>query len=327
MKRKGWKIDKMIFLSGILIFCLPIFSFSQDFPTKPVNILVGFAPGIPTEVSIRLLAKNAEKFLGQPFVISNNGGGGGAVALGIVAKQKPDGYHLFGGTSTPLVRIPQFRPVAYKPEEFIPIMHLGAPESGLAVRADSPWKTLKDLVEYARKNPGKIAYTSTGTGLPMHLAMEYIAKQEGGIQWTHVPSGDRDPILALLGGSVSACSTGTQWIPHVKAGTLRALVTYGEKRLKTFPEIPILRELGYDFINETVILLAAPQGTPPSIVKKLDDAFRKAMDAPEFVDYMEKMEYAITYRNHGDIKRYLEDAYARIGKMIQELKIPREEKK
>jgi tripartite-type tricarboxylate transporter receptor subunit TctC len=323
MKRKGWKI---ISLSGIL-FLIPILSSAQSYPTKPINVLVGFAPGGTMDISTRVLASKAEKFLGQPFIISNNGGGGGSVALGIVAKERPDGYYLAGCTSTGLIRIPQFRPVPYKLEDFVPIMHFGAPQTGLVVKADSPWKTLKELVEYAKKNPGKVSYSSTGVGSPMHLAMEYVAKQEG-IQWTHVPYPGSTPALtALMGGHVTAQSGSTEWIPQVKAGEVRLLATHGEKRMKIFPDVPIFRELGYDFINETVFMVAAPKGTPSPIVKKLEEAFHKAMDDSDFIQAMERMEIEITYRNSEDTKKYLEEAYVRLGKMIIELKIPKEPEK
>lgn len=323
MKRKGWEI---IFLSGI-IFLIPILSSAQPYPTKPINILVGFAPGGTMDISTRVLSSKAEKFLGQPFLISNNGGGGGSVALGIVAKERSDGYYLAGCTSTGLIRIPQFRPVPYKLEDFVPIMHFGAPQTGVVVKADSPFRTFKDLVEYAKKNPGKVTYSSTGVGSPMHLAMEYVAKQEG-IQWTHVPYPGSTPALtALMGGHVTAQSGSTEWIPQIRAGEVRLLATHGEKRMKIFPDVPTFRELGYDFINETVFMVAAPKGTPSPIVKKLEEAFHQAMDDPEFIQLMEKMEIEITYRNSEDTKKYLEEAYARLGKMIIELKIPKEPEK
>jgi tripartite-type tricarboxylate transporter receptor subunit TctC len=323
MKRKGWRI---IFLSGI-IFLFPVLSPAQSYPTKPISILVGFAPGGTMDVSTRVLAGKAEKSLGQPFIITNNGGGGGSVALGIVGKEKADGYSLAGCTSTGLIRIPQFRTVPYKLEDFVPIMHFGAPQTKVMVRSDSPFKTFKDLVEYGKKNPGKVTYSSTGVGSPMHLAMEYVGKQEG-IQWTHVPyPGSAPALTALLGGHVTAQSGSTEWIPQIKAGAVRLLGTHGEKRMKLFPEVPTFRELGYDFINETVFMVAAPKGTPLAIVKKLEEAFHKAMDDPEFIQTMEKMEIEITYRTSEDTKKYLEEAYARLGKMITELKIPREPEK
>ena len=272
-------------------------------------------------------ASKAEKFLGQPILVTNNGAGGGSVALGIVKNYKPDGYNLAGCTSTGLVRIPQFRTVPYSLDDFIPIMHYAAPQTGLVVRSDSPWKTVKELVDYAKKNPDKVTYSTTGVGSPMHLAMEFIAKQEG-IRWTHVPyPGSAPAMTALLGGHVTAQSGDAIWIPHVKEGSLRLLATHGEIRMKTFPNVPTFREVGYDFINETVFMMAAPKGTPMPIVKKLEDAFHRAMEDPEFIQTMAKLELEITYRNSEDTKKYLEEAYVRLGKMIQELKLPKEVEK
>jgi tripartite-type tricarboxylate transporter receptor subunit TctC len=324
--KKEWKMRNLGPLFGFLLLVIPALAFTQEFPTKPINVLVSFPPGGEGDILPRLLASKAEKFLGQPLIISNRGGGGGSVALGIVAKEKPDGYHLVSCASTALVRVPQFRTVTYKLEDFVPIMHYVTPQSGLTVRADSPWKTFKEFIEYAKKNPGKVTYTTTGTGTPQHLSMEYIAKKEE-IQWTNVPSPGGLSHTSLLGGHVTACSGGTTFIPHVRAGMLRLLATHGEKRMKSFPDVPTLRELGYDFINETVFLFAAPKGVPPSIVKKLDDTLREAMDNPEFLQAADKFEYEVSYRNSEETKRYLEEAYVRVGKMIIELKIPREEEK
>jgi tripartite-type tricarboxylate transporter receptor subunit TctC len=304
----------------------PDLALSQDYPTKPINMLIGFRPGGPGDIYPRLIAKKAEPFLGQPFVCSNDGGGGGSVALAIVAKQKPDGYHLAAPTSAHLIRIPQFRTVPYKHEDFIPLLHYGAPGSGIVVKGDSPWKTLKEFLDYAKKNPGKVSYTSLGIGSPMHIAMEYIAKQEG-ITWTHIPADPKiDPIVPVLGGHVTASSAGVTWIPHVKAGELRLLATLGEKRMKKFPDAPTLCELGYDFVNEVVYILAAPKGTPPVIVKKLEEAFQKSLDA-DFVQQLEKFDVEFSYRNSEETRRYLDEAYVRLGKLIHELKIPKEEEK
>jgi tripartite-type tricarboxylate transporter receptor subunit TctC len=276
---------------------------------------------------MRLLGSKTEKFLGQPFIMTNNGGGGGSVAMAILAKEKPDGNYLAGCSSTSLIRIPQFRTVPYTHEDFVPIMHFGAPPSGLVVRADSPWKTLKEFVEYAKKNPGKVTYSSMGIGSPMHLAMEFIAKQEG-IEWTHVPyPGSGPAFIALLGGHVTAQSGSSESFPHVREGTIRLLATHHEKRWKSFPDVPTLRELGYDFINESVFMFAAPKGTPLSVVRKLDEAFRKGMENPEFIKTMEKLEIEISYRDSEDLKKYLEEAYVRLGKMIRELKLPKEPEK
>ena len=323
----GGIMKRTILLGVLLLLVVPALSRAQEYPTKPINILITFAPGGNVGNTIRFLASKAEKSLGQPFLLSNNGAGGGSVALTITAKERPDGYHLSGCTSTGLIRLPQFRSVPYKFEDFVPIMHYGGSCSGIVVRSNSPWTTLKEFVEYAKKNPGKINYSTLGVGSPHHLAMEYIAKKEG-IQWTHIPYPGSGPALtAVLGGHVTAESGDSTWMPHVQQGTLRLLATHTETRMRTFPNIPTMREMGYDFINETVYMLAAPRGTPPAIINKLDNAFHKAMDDPDFLQLMDKMEIQVTYRNSEETRKYLEDAYVRLGRMIQELKLPKEPEK
>jgi tripartite-type tricarboxylate transporter receptor subunit TctC len=296
----------------------------QEYPTRPINILISFAPGGVMDISTRAIAARAEKFLGQPFVISNNGGGGGAVAAAIVSTEKPDGYNLLACTSTTLVRIPQYRTVPYSLNDFVPIMQHATTESGIAVRADSPFKTLKDLVEYARKNPRKVTYSTLGIGSPMHLAMEYIAKQEG-VVWIHVPyQGSMPSVTALLGGHVTATSSSTEWKPFVQEGKLRLLATQGLKRMKDFPNVPTMKELGYDFYNDTTFLVVAPKGTPLEIVKKLEDAFHKAFNDPEYAAILAKIDHVPAFRNSEDTRKFLEAAYEINGKWIAELKIPKE---
>ncbi len=327
MKRAGWNIGKVVFLCGWFLLLMSDLLHAQEFPAKPINMVVTFSPGGSADPSMRLLASKTEKFLGQPFIITNNGGGGGSVAMAILSKERHDGYYIAGCSSTSLIRIPQFREVPYKYEDFAPIMHFGAPPSGLVVRADSPWKTLKEFVEYAKVNPGKVTYSSMGIGSPMHLAMEFIAKQEG-IQWTHVPyPGSGPAFTALLGGHVMAQSGSSESYPHIRAGTVRLLAIHHEKRFRSFPDAPTFRELGYDFINESVFMFAGPKGISPSIVKKLDEAFRKGMEDPEFIQTMEKMEIVVSYRGSEDLKKYLDEAYVRLGKMIRELKLPKEPEK
>ena len=322
MKKKGWNVGKVILWVGLFVVVIPGLSFGQQYPTKQINLLVTFAPGGTLDASVRLLSVKAEKFLGQPFIITNNGGGAGSVALGIVKSQKPDGYNLTACTSTGLIRLPQFRSLPYTHEDFVPIMHFASVNTGVVVRSDSAYKTFKDLIEYARKNPGKVSYATSGVGSPMHLAMEFVARKEN-IQWTHVPyPGGAPGLAAVLGGHVTAMSDSTEWLPHVKEGTLRLLVSHGEIRMRSFPNVPTLRDLGYDFINESVFIIAAPKGIPAPVLSKLDDSFHKAMQDPEFVDLITKMEFNISYRNSADTMKYLVDNYDRLGKMIRDYKIP-----
>jgi len=324
MKQNAWRVSMWIVGLGLFLAFFPGLPFAQQYPTKPINVLVTFAPGGTLDASTRLLCLKAEKILGQPLLISNSGGGGGSVALGIVKNQRPDGYNLTACTSTGLIRLPQFRTLPYSHEDFVPIMHFASVNTGVVVKSGSPFKTFKDLMDHARKNPGKVNYATSGVGTPMHLAMEFVARREG-IQWTHVPyPGGAPGLAAVLGGHVVAQSDSTEWLPHVMEGTLRLLVTHGEKRMRSFPDVPTLRELGYDFINESVFMIAAPKGIPAPIVKRLDEAFHRAMEDPEFVQMITKMEFNISYRNPEDTLKYLVDNYARLGKMIQDYKIPRE---
>ena len=307
-----------------VILATPLWG-QQAYPAKPVNLLIGYAPGGVVDISERSLASKAEKNLGQPILVSNNGGGGSSVAFEITARKAPDGYNIVGGASTGLVRIPQFREVPYKMDDFIPIMHFATPIlTPVVTKSTSPWKTFKELIQYAKTNPGKLTYSTTGVGSPMHMAMEYIAKQEG-ITWTHVPfPGAMPAFTALLGGHVTFQVGAGESVPFIKDGTVRLLANLSERRVKSWPDTPTLIELGYDFFNESVFMFAAPKGTPRPIVDKLDDAFHKAMADPEFISVLARVEFEPSYRNSADTRKYLEDAYSRIGRMIHELKIPKE---
>jgi tripartite-type tricarboxylate transporter receptor subunit TctC len=302
-------------------------SWSQPaYPTKPINLYIGYAPGGVADISVRFMATKAEKILGQPFIVTNNGGGGSSVATGIVAKKPADGYTILGGASSGLVRLPHMQTVPYKYEDFVPIMHFATPElTPIVVKSTSPWKTFKELVDYAKKNPGKVTYSTLGVGSPMHMAMEYVAKQEK-ITWTHIPfPGAMPAFTALLGDHVNVCVGAGESVPYIKDGTVRILANLSEKRVKAWPSVPTLRELGYDIFNESVFMFSAPKGTPQYIIEKLQNTFRKVMDDPEFAAVMTKVEFEPFYRNGVDTKKYLDDANVRIGHMVQELKLSKKD--
>jgi tripartite-type tricarboxylate transporter receptor subunit TctC len=318
-------------LEVILVFLFSVIaavpSWGQPaYPTKPINLYIPYSPGGVGDISIRFMATKAEKILGQPFVITNNGGGGSSVATGIVAKKPADGYTILGGASSGLVRLPHMQTVPYKYEDFAPIMHFATPElTPVVAKSTSPWKTFKELVDYAKKNPGKVTYSTLGVGSPMHMAMEYVAKQEK-ITWTHIPfPGAMPAFTALLGDHVQVNAGAGESVPYIKDGTVRVLANLSERRVKAWPNVPTLRELGYDNFNESVFMFSAPKGTPPYIIEKLQNAFHKVMDDPEFAAMITKVEFDASYRNAADTKKYLDDAYARLGRMIQELKLPKED--
>lgn len=323
------KVYKARFLAIVTACFLSImqagYAWSQSaYPTKPINILISYAAGGVVDTTTRMLIGKAEKFLGQPFVATNNGAGGATVATAIVAKQRPDGYNLLSTASAPLVRINQYRKVPYTLDELVPIMQHASTQSGLVVPANSPFKTLKDFVEFAKKNPGKVTYSTLGVGSAMHMSMEFIAKQDG-ITWTHVPyPGSMPSVTAVLGGHVTAASTSTEWKPFVLEGRLRLLATHGEKRMKNFPDVPTLKELGYDFYNDSTFLILAPKGTPMPIVKKLEEAFHKAYNEQDYHDTLDRIDHVPAYLNSEDTGKFLEMAYKLNSKWIADLKMPRE---
>ena len=319
MEQKVWKMEGMVLLCSILLILIPMVLSAQEYPTKPINLLVVYAPGGTVDVSSRVLVSKAEKFLGQPIIISNKGGGGGSVALATAKNEKPDGYHLVACTSVGLTYYPTFQSLPYTHHDYVPVLNFCEPRSGLVVKADSPWKTLKDLVEYARKNPGKVTFGSVAVNSPPHIVMEFIAKKEG-IRWTHIPfSGGSTNVIAVLGGHTTAMAGATEWVPHVKEGTLRLLAAFSEARIDGFSDIPTVRELGYDISSSALFMIAAPKGTPPAIIKRLDEAFRKAMGDPDFIQAIEKMEMKVTYRNSDDMQKFLNEVVHNLKELIVDL--------
>lgn len=315
----------VLVVSVSLIFSIPIFLFAQTYPTKSIHMIVTFPPGGSVDPSTRALVEGAKKFLDQPVIIENRAGGAGTVGLAEAAKQKPDGYHVVSFVVSGVTRIPHLRPVPYKLGDIVPIMQFAQVPSGVAVQADSPWKTFKELVDYARKHPKKVTYSTMGANTPQEISMELIAKKEG-ISWIHVPyKGTAKAITALLGRHVDFTCVSTDFIPHVKAGKLRALAILDQRRLDDFPKIPTFRELGYDALNEYItdvgFFIGAPKGTPLYAIEKLDDVFHKGMEDPKFVQTLKNMQLRPFYRGHKVLPAYLKRMYDDFGRVVKELNL------
>ena len=246
------------------------------------------------------------------------------MALGITANAKPDGYHLVGCTGPGLVWVPHFQNVSYKLEDFVFVMHYGAPYTGLAVKADSPFKTLKDLVEYAKKNPGKVTYSTTGVGSPMHVSMEFVAKQES-LEWTHIPyKGGHEATTAILGGHVEVEACSSEWKPYVESGRLRLLSTYNPNRLPKYPEVPTWVELGYKIAASGGVGVLGPKGIPPPVVDKIHGAYKQALDDPAFKKAMESYDMPIVYRDPEGLGKDTKELGEKWGQLIVELGIRQE---
>ncbi len=323
-RRIGWM--KWISLSVLLLSSLGFgqAGWAQDYPTQPINLLIDRPPGAGTDVVARVIAPGSSKVLGQEVIPVNKPGAGGAVAVGILASSKGDGYTVLAHTTSSLTVIPHLEKVAYDPiKDLVPLVHFGTFYCGIIVRADSPHKSFKDLIEFARKNPGKASFGIVGVGNAPHLDIELVLQQEK-VDMPVVPLGGGPPAMtALLGGHVTAVGVGASaWIPNFKAGKVRVLATTTEKRI--MPEVPALREFGYPFYNLSTeyYLISAPKETPAPVVAKLEGAFRKAMEAPEFRTTAESFYvYDPNPLSRQALKDLIETLYRKNGEIIQKTKL------
>jgi tripartite-type tricarboxylate transporter receptor subunit TctC len=307
----------------VMIFVLiPVFSSfaSEPFPSRQIEIIVPWVPGGGSDLMARTLAPKMSEILGQPVVVLNKPGGGGTVGLTYLATRKPDGHSLIMVTPTPFILVPQLQKVEYTAWDFTYITGLVTQLQGVQVRADAPWRTFRDLLDDAKKNPGKIKYGTYGVASIPHILMEGIAKDRG-ITWTHVPfKGDSDLITAVLGGHVMV-TTATTWVPHAQAGRVRELVLFTEKRCSDFPDVPILKELGFDYYCGASSLngIAGPKGLPEEILKKLEDAIRVAAESPEFIKGAKVVAHEIHFQNSKDFTKSMEEGFNKLGDMLKSM--------
>jgi len=269
---------------------------AQAFPSKPITLICPWPAGGSTDVHLRKFAEIAQKHLGQPVLIDNKPGGSGMIGPANMAKlARPDGYTL---SQLPITafRLPHQRKVDWDAlADFTYIIGISGYTFGVVVKADSPFRSFKELIDYARANPGKLSYGSTGTGTSPHLLMEEVAMKTG-TQFLHVPfKGNADSTQALMGGHVMAQSDATGWGRHVDAGTFRLLVTFGEKRTKW--NAPTARELGIDIVSYSPYGFVGPKGMDAQVVKTLHDAFRKTLDDPEHLKVLQSLDQVYWYKS------------------------------
>ena len=294
-------------------------AWAQTFPVRPIKLVIAFPAGGPTDITMRQLAENASKILGQPVIIDNKPGAGGTLPAQALQTAQPDGYTL---AQMPLgvFRLPYTTKINWDPVKDINyVINVTGYAFGIVVPADSPFKTWADFVAYAKANPGKLTYGSTGTFTSPHLTTELIA-QKAGIQLQHVPyKGSADLMLATVSGQLMAAADSTGFAPQVEAGKLRVLNTWGDKRLAKFPDAPTLKELGYDTVQNSPFGIGAPRGTPPEVVAKIHDAFKKAMEEPSYVAALAKYDMLPNYMSSADYTRFAQDTFGREKALIEKL--------
>ena len=296
----------------------------EPYPTRPVTMMVAFPPGGVADNTARPVAAALEKILKQPFVVTNKQGAAGAVGNQAVAMSKPDGYTLLMALVSISV-LPEVdklfgRPPTYTRDQFSGVARLSADPSLLVVRADTPWKTLKDFVDDARRRPGEIVFTSSGLYGTAHVPMEMLM-QASGIKLRHLPTTGGGPMMnAMLGGHAQAVMTPVSLAAaHVKAGKLRLLAHTGSAPVAAYPEVPSFKSLGYDIEYLAWAGLVAPRATPPHAVKILRDAVRQAVKEPEVVNAHARLDTPIAYQDADEFNAFWEADAKKLAAVVAKI--------
>ncbi len=321
MKDASGKLGAVVCLGLALVLFFPQAGSSQEvYPNRPINFIVAFPPGGSTDLSYRMLTKETEKYLGQPIIVVNKPGGGGSVGVSAVAAAKPDGYTIGMSPSGGFLAImPYTDKIPYHPiKDLRHIVQFASLNFALLVKADSPFKSFKDLIDYARQNPKKMTYGTNAPNSISNLIMQQINKKEG-VQMTHIPfKGSADYQTALLGGHVHF-TIGEFNYSLLEDKQVRVLLFLGEKHSEEYPQVPILKDLGYDIPCPVFNGVAGPKGLSDEIVKKLEEAFTKGMQEPAFIKGMRELHVTIVHRNSKDFTELLAYNYESFGKVLKDL--------
>jgi tripartite-type tricarboxylate transporter receptor subunit TctC len=325
MRRR--RLLSIVVMGLLMVFWIsPVMS--ADFPTKPITYLVPWGAG-GSDARARVLAKETSQYLGQPVMVENKPGGGGTLGPATMAgTAKPDGYTI-AELSVPVYRYPHMFKVTYDPlKDFTFIIHLTGYTFGVVVKADSPFKTFNDFVAYAKANPGKATYATTGTASMAYGAMEMLARKNGGIKWTNVPAsgGDSELVSNVLGGHIMVGVTTSKWAPLVKSGDFRLLATFSEERIKNFPDAPTVKELGYNIVVQSPYGLGGPKGMDPKVVKALHDAFKKGLESPAYQKMLAEENMPTIYKNSEDYAKFAKEIWAEEKEVVEMLGLKPKEK-
>lgn len=289
---------------------LPAHVLAQDkFPSRPITLIAPWPAGGSSDGVMRAFAESAGRALGATVVVENKPGAGGTMGAAAMVNARPDGYTL---TQLPLgiYRLPHMQKMSFDPvADLTHIVCLTGYTFGIACTADAPFKTLKEMVAYAKANPGQLEYGHTGTGTTPHLAIEEFS-EKAGIQLNPIPfKGSAEIMQAILGGHIRVMSGTTEFAPHVQSGKLRLLATLGRQRNKAFPDVPTVKESGWDTITESPFGIGGPKGMDPAVVKALHDAFKQTLDDPKVQEALDKFYMPTVYMSTADYTAYGERTF------------------
>ena len=314
MKRR-----QLVQLAGAALVAPVLTAQAQSFPAKPIKLIIAFPAGGPTDITMRSLADNASRILGQPVVIENKPGAGGTLPAQTLQTSAADGYTV---AQIPLgvFRLPYTTKINWDPVKDISyVLNVTGYAFGLVVPADSPLKTWTHYVGWAKANPGMLTFGSTGTLTSPHLTMELIAQQQG-MELLHVPyKGSADLMQALMGGHIMSAADSTGFAPLVESGKLRVLNTWGEQRLAKFPQAPALKELGLGLVQNSPFGIGAPRGTPADVVKRLHDAFKAAMEQESYTTALARYDMVPMYMSSAAYGKFAADTFAREKALVEKL--------
>ncbi|QFZ86242.1 tripartite tricarboxylate transporter substrate binding protein [Variovorax paradoxus] len=282
-------------------------SAQETYPARPIKIVIGFAPGGSTDTPMRVLADSVSRILKQPVVIENRPGAGGTLPGIVMQSSSKDGYTL-GIASLGIYRLPYTTDVKWNPAtDLTYIIGLTGYSFGIVVPSTSPIKTWQDYVAAAKARPGELTYGTPGVATTNHLTMEQISRKAG-IKLNHIPyKGTGETMQALMGSQIESAAETSAWAPFVKDGKMRLLVTWGSKRMESFPDAPTLHEVGIPLTQTSHWGLVGPKGMDPAIVTKLHDAFKQAMHQPEFKRALARYDMEPEYRSPADFHKFAID--------------------
>jgi tripartite-type tricarboxylate transporter receptor subunit TctC len=320
MKTRQWL--KVVMAAAIA--CSGVTVLAQAYPTKPITMVVPFPPGGVADTVGRPVAEAMARHLKQSIVVENKGGAGGGIGMAQVAKSKGDGYTVLMSLSSLVVlpeaaRILQQTPL-YETRQLKPIARFTADPTVLVVRADSPWKTYAEFIAFAKTNPGRISFGSSGNYGTMHVPMEQLKAATSSFM-LHVPyTGAGPAVLSLLGGQIEALSTGPASVKqHIASGRLRAVAHWGEGRLASMPEVPSFKELGVPIQYSQWSGMFVPADTPPAVVDALRQAARFAAQDARAVAALTSAGTSFMYQDAPEFERFVQADAKDMGALVKRI--------
>lgn len=320
--RRGWLRGAGALALAALPFAGAMAS-TEPFPSRPVTLWVPWPAGGATDVSLRLLAELASGPLGQTVLTENRGGAGGTMAMPVLQQARPDGYTI-AQMPQPVFRAPHTQKVLWDPiRDVTPIIQVSSVTFGVLVAAASPVRSLDDMFAFARARPGELTIATNGIATTPHMVLESLFTARG-LRYIHVPyKGTAEQLNAIAGGQVMAGVNSTGFGPAVDAGTLRLLALFSAERSRRWPQVPVLRELGFDIVAKSPYGLAGPRGLSRAVVNVLHDAFKQAMFEPRFQNELAKYDQEVDYLGPQAYARACQQIFAQERDNVERLGLQR----